>query len=555
MKKTFNRRILLRGLGGACVAAPFLPSIAEREAKAQGMSSTAPKRLIVFFTYHGVLTNRWFPTKSHGPLSMAEYQALPTLAPLAPFASKLLMPRGLRTMNEWSFSGTLGQKNDPHTNPAGSMFTCYPLTPNSDTSSASNPGKFDAKPTGRSLDHIAAAAVNKPSNSMPASATNPGAAPLFMQIGGVQGSATNNQAVISWSDDKGTIFPGQGSPTPVFSSLSNLFGTGPMNADTYKVVRGKSVIDCVRDDLGRLNRMNMSSIDRQNLTRWTELLHYTGTTISTGASCNMTTATQLGLPGSAGGGYSTATAKVFMDLAVLTSLCDANRVIFLKMPSSGRFNDVQFMGSDGAMKPLSGDAHSISHRIGNAGMGGQCVADAINMIHAIDKYYATMFAYLVGKLDSFSEGDVKLLDNTATVWFNELSDGNSHNHNNAPILQAGSCGGYFKTGQAINLEGGKADMSRGNSDADCANGQSTNLDGVGTPATIANMPINKYYCNLLNAIGAKADATGYAAPGGTAPVTKFGKFDKTESFAFSAGGGLSTPANITNPGEYTELKA
>ena len=84
MKKTFNRRILLRGLGGACVAAPFLPSIAEREAKAQGTTAAAPKRLIVFFTFHGCLTNRWFPAKSHGTLASADYQAIPTLAPWRP---------------------------------------------------------------------------------------------------------------------------------------------------------------------------------------------------------------------------------------------------------------------------------------------------------------------------------------------------------------------------------------------------------------------------------------------------------------------------------------
>ncbi len=555
MKKTFNRRILLRGLGGACVAAPFLPSIAEREAKAQGMATPAPKRLIVFFTFHGCLTNRWFPAKSHGTLSTAEYQALPTLAPLAPFAPKLLMPRGIRAMNEWGFQGTLGQKNDPHTNPAGSMFTAFPLTPNATESSASNAGKFDAKPTGRSLDHIAAAAVNKTSSGAAPTTATPGAAPLFMQIGGVQGNAMNNMNVISWSDDKGTIFPGQGSPTPVFSSLTNLFGTGTVNPDTYKVARGKSVIDCVRDDLGRLNRMNMSSVDRQNLTRWTELLHYTGGTVSTGAACNMTTATQLGLPGS--GTDIVKQANIFMDLAVLTSLCDANRVIFMKMPSNASLRHLNYAASDGTMKQLTMDAHSASHRIGNAGQGGQCVADAISMIHAIDKYYAQQFAYLVGKLDSFSEGDVKLLDNTATVWIQEMSDGNSHNLNNLPILQAGGCGGYFKTGQAVNVEGGKADMSPGNSDKDCAGGQTpfNSLDGVGTPPTVASMPINKYFCNLLNAIGAKADATGYAAPGGTAPVTKFGKFDKTELFNSANGGGLSTAANIANPGEFTELRA
>ena len=555
MNKTFNRRILLRGLGGACVAAPFLPSIAEREAKAQGMTATAPKRLIVFFTFHGCLTNRWFPAKSHGQLTTDDYNAMTTLKPLAPYASKLLMVRGIRSMNEWSFEGTLGQKNDPHTNPAGSTFTCYPLTPNSTTSGASNPGKFDAKPTGRSLDHIAAGCVNKATNGMPVTASNPGAAPLFLQIGGVQGSQTMNQQVISWSDDKGTIFAGYGTPTTVYSSLTNLFGTGgSVNPDTYAVARGKSVIDCVRDDLTRLSGINMSKNDKSMLTKWTELLHYTGTTVAGGASCTMSTAMGLGLTGTLTGGDIIKTANVFQDLAVLSALCDANRVIFMKMPANGNFSSVvNYTDSTGKTQKIGNDAHSISHRIGNALMGGQCVPDAIAQIHAVDKFYADRFAYLVGHLDSFSEGDVKLLDNTATVWIQEMSDGNSHNLNNLPILQAGGMGGYFKTGWAINVEGGKADMSPGNSDKDCANGQSpaNALDSVGTPSNTATMPINKYFCNLLNGLGAKADSSGYATPGGTAPVTKFGKYDNTKYF--SDGG--TRASVIENMGEYTELKA
>jgi len=99
--KTFNRRILLRGLGGAAVAAPFLSSIMEKEAKAQGMTATPPKRLIVFFTYHGCLTDKWFPAKSHGTLSTADYQSMVTLAPMAPYAAKLLMVRGIRSMGPW----------------------------------------------------------------------------------------------------------------------------------------------------------------------------------------------------------------------------------------------------------------------------------------------------------------------------------------------------------------------------------------------------------------------------------------------------------------------
>jgi hypothetical protein len=238
-KNMLNRRQILRGLGGAIVAAPFLSSVTARVARAQSVPAPAtPKRLIVFFTHYGSMTNRWFPKKSHGPLTTADYQAMQTLAPMAPYANKLLMVRGVRAMNEWSFQGTYGQTTDPHTQVCGSYFTCEPVTPDD--------GKFTATANGRSLDHYCAEQVN-PS----------GGAPLFMQIGGVAGSASNTQAVISF-DKPNQIFPGYGSPTQIYSNLTNLFGKGPVSADIYKVARGKSVLDVVRDDLASLKWVPMS---------------------------------------------------------------------------------------------------------------------------------------------------------------------------------------------------------------------------------------------------------------------------------------------------------
>jgi hypothetical protein len=232
-----------------------------------------------------------------------------------------------------------------------------------------------------------------------------------------------------------------------------------------------------------------------------------------------------------------------MDLSVLTAMCDYNRVIFLKMPGNFTYRNLN----------LTLESHSVSHRTGNANQGGTCVSNALEMVHTIDKYYAELFAYFVGRLDAFPEGDGKtVLDNTATVWFQEMSDGNSHNLNNMPILQAGSCGGYFKTGWAINLDGGKTDMTQGGSDMDCANGQSPSnaLDTLGTPPDVASKPVNKYYCNLMNAIGVRAGADGFPVKGGTAPVTKYGKYDDTKMFRPG-----TAAATITSPGEYTELRA
>jgi hypothetical protein len=69
------------------------------------------------FTHYGCITNSFFPVKSHGPLAASDLS--PTLSPLAPYVGKLLLPRGIRAMNEWTANndGTngLGQGNDPHT--------------------------------------------------------------------------------------------------------------------------------------------------------------------------------------------------------------------------------------------------------------------------------------------------------------------------------------------------------------------------------------------------------------------------------------------------------
>ncbi len=544
MKKNFfNRRKFLRGMGGAVVAAPFLASVAEQEAKAQSAVATDPKRLIVFFTHYGCLTDRWFPKLSHGQLASSDYMAMDTLKPMAPYAQKLLMVRGIRAMNEWSFNGALGQTTDPHTQPCGSYFTCQPVTPDD--------GKFTATPTGRSLDHVVAEQIN-PS----------GGTPLFVQIGGVYGNSSNTQPCISF-DKPNEIFPGVSSPQQIYSSLTNLFSSGA-TGDTYAVASGKSIIDVVSDDLATLQRVNMSSADQQKLSDWKDLLHQTTGTVVSGM-CNQSTADGIVTSSavktaSSGGGLNVDISKitdVMYDLALLTAICDANRVIFLKMPPNYVFSFLSYNGS-----PFTVESHSLSHRIGSANMGGACINGVMDMLHMIDQWYAQQFANLVGKLDSFKESTGTVLDNSATVWFQEMSDGDSHNLNNLPILQAGSCGGYFKTGWAIDVEntsgkdtGGtpNAALSVGNSDGDCQNGMTLpNLDNAGTtPSTVASQPINKYFCNLMNAVGVKADSTGFPVKGGTSPVTCFGKYDDTTLFK----GGGPSPQTIKDPGEYTILKA
>jgi hypothetical protein len=364
------------------------------------------------------------------------------------------------------------------------------------------------------------------------------------------------------------VYPGLGTPSQVYSALTGLFQSGTtMTAADYASVKGKSIIDLVRDDLNTLESFNMSQADKNKLEAWKALLSSMGTVVA-GAQCTSMAATNLGATqsnvskaGMGGLGSDTLEAMITSSLdgadmysavAVLAAMCNYNPVIFLKYPPNYVFSGL------GATE----ESHALSHRLNNAGMSGSCYPDAINQLLKIDGYYTQKFSNLITMLNGVTNSDGStLLDSSVAVWFNEMSDGNAHNLNNLPVIQAGSGGGYFKVGQTINVDTsmtGSATLSQGNSKSQCADGTSNGMSNgltqqTGTDASIANAPINKYFCNIMNAMGVKADSTGYPAKGGTAPVTKFGYSDNTADF--NGGAGAVSGATIHNPGEYTALKA
>jgi len=313
----------------------------------------------------------------------------------------------------------------------------------------------------------------------------------------------------------------------------------------------------VRADLGTLERMDMSQADRNKLEAWKALLDETGGVVAS-AQCTSATAEALGatpalfdavgaLPTDADSLATKLTgdldaADVYSNVAALAAVCNANPVILLKYPPYHVFSALG----------LEVEAHALSHRLSNTGVDAYCVSSWLEMLLKIDEYYAQKFARLVGLLDGIEEGDGKVLDNSAAIWFNEMSDGNAHNLNNLPIVQVGSCGGYFRTGEAINVEDGSATLSNGHSEEGCSPGSSIDVVmSTGTDPSVANAPINKYFCNIMNALGVKAGEDGFPAVGGAGDVTHFGRYDRTEDFV----GGDTNPPMIHSPGEFEALKA
>jgi len=243
-------------------------------------------------------------------------------------------------------------------------------------------------------------------------------------------------------------------------------------------------------------------------------------------------------------------ADLYSVMAVLAAACNYNPVIFLKYPGNYIYSGIG----------VNADSDNLSHHLDNAGLTGTCYPDVINLVRKVDTYYATKFAKLVGMLDGIKNGDGStLLDSSAAVWFQDSSDGCARNLNNLPIIQAGNCGGYFKTGWTINVDPGNPgdpNLTQGNSELQCGPGGTGMVDAVskatGTDPTLANGPINKYFYNLMNAMGVKGDANGYPKMGGTGEVTRFGYSDLTTDFC--GGYGAVAGATIHDPGEYTAFK-
>jgi hypothetical protein len=482
---------------------------------ARAAAATAPRRMVIFYTNNGCLTNRWFPTVENGTIDAASLTGK-TLEGLAPYASKLLFPRGLGLFPRGQVSVGGVTYFDPHDQGMGSKLTCAPIDPS---------GEHWA--LGRSLDHVAAELVNPNSNG-----------PLVLSVGN---SFANVKGIVSYTAAQEPYSP-ETRPTNVYGNLTGLFPTGDGGTEgDYRIAQGQSVIDLVRDDLDTFKRLNMSSADQRRVDDWLSLLRETEIPVVS-AACNAETAAALGITeatvseasggggGRGGGGFvDSATAftmggDMMIKLIALTMMCDTNRSIILQWPGFVTFN------WDGIVHEY--DHHGLSHRNGSAAVGGTCVPGVIDSINEIDNWYAGRYVKLVSLVDSITEGEgTTMLDNSAVMWLPELADGNAHNNNNLPIVIAGSAGGYLKQGVSVNLEGG--DLGTGNSEASCSDGTDV---GFNTSSRAGNVPLNKLYVTLLNAIG--------GAVAGWVPVSTFGTTDTNDP-----------ESGITDPGELDAIKA
>ncbi len=425
-----SRRALLRGAGGISLALPALDAM--RPARAAG--STAPKRLVVFYTPNG--TNADVLAGNAADFWPAQVGASFTLgkevAPLEPLRKQLLVVSGVdgvSTQADDSYMNpdpTVVNHGDLHSIGMSQMLTgvSYLFDAKTGLIPGALPGGYAG---GISVDQYVAkkvgAATRFPSLEFGVmNTTDHGVLPFSRMI-----SAGPNQPI-----------PAEQDPAAMFKRI---FGNGTPAAATsidHALVQRASILDFVQGDFARLEpRLGVS--DRQKLDAHLSQVRELETrlqkpVVGPTASCD----TSHGLA-SAGDPLDVvnfpATGKNHMDLLVLALKCDVTRVASLQW-SWARSNIVH------AWAGASQGHHDMSH------------FGSTPQLTAVNNWYAQQLAYLGQALLATPDVDGKsVLDNTVIYWASEVGWAYTHSFKNLRAFLLGSCGGALKTGVHLDVGG------------------------------------------------------------------------------------------------------
>ncbi|MES1208795.1 MAG: DUF1552 domain-containing protein, partial [Pseudomonadota bacterium] len=392
-----NRSSRRRFLQSAAVTVglPFLPSVMRLGPRARAATCGAPQRFLSWFLPCGVVMPDWTPTTTGTGWTMPYI-----LEPLAPVRSKIVVLTGHDHM--------VSTTSNPGGHSAGTAgFMTMRKIANDYT---------DANRT--SLDQAIAkqtAACMRPLGSLQLSVAVPedscDSAPC--------------QFVHTVSYDANNPLPHQLSPLQAFNTVFAGSSTTASAADAARrQALRQSVLDHVLAETQSL-RPSLSSSDRNKLDEYqtsVRTLEMQIQNMASSAQCTMAKS-----PGMDAVPYAARIAAM-IDIIALAFQCDMTRVVSFMMARGSSLQDWSFLVNQ------SSPHHRVSHHNNDA--------NNLAMLRQINRWEIAQLAGLLQRLDAMQDVNGKtVLDNTLMYCSSEISDGNSHNKWDMPVLLAGSAGG------------------------------------------------------------------------------------------------------------------
>jgi hypothetical protein len=258
-----------------------------------------------------------------------------------------------------------------------------------------------------------------------------------------------------------TYFAGSIAPTGTGGTSG---GAGGMSGATMASITQqmqKSILDSVINDINRFSTI-VSAADKQTIQNHLSYVRSMEQTLTPpvttgGGGAGGTGATTSGTCSSPAGEFSgtkldinntvnvATLVKLQMDLAVAAFASDLTRVVVMQISDQGAANlileNLGFKPGGAGADLNTGDIngyHYIAHRND---------ADKVTC----DAWFQSQIAYIVGALKGITDpSGQSMLDNSVVVGMNNMRTG-THETTSVPVVMAGSCGGYFKTGRSLAL--------------------------------------------------------------------------------------------------------
>lgn len=438
----FSRRNLLKTIGAGAALLPLLESDpADAQCLAGGI-----KRLYIMAWPDGMLSsqNSWSPAGT----SPTNWTLAPFQAALKPYQSDLLLLNGI----DYKFvkDGVASERTGHAAYPGMLTGALYKSAGSSTAGDVAG---------GVSIDQFIGSQLKK------------GGYTGLVSLN--QGAFVQSTARLSWAAAGQPIIP-DFDPYHVFTTYIKGKITTPaptgmpvtpppgMPAIDYAKQSQKSILDAVMADLTRFSKVvgtaDKASIDRHltyvrdieaGLTSVVGPGGGTGTgTVGTGAACGVPTAATAAAVAFKDAANIPVIAKLHMDLTVAAFAADLTRVGVMQIGDQGAAQLIlSWLGfKSGGPSGNTGDInafHAIAHRN---------VVDKVTC----DTWFQSQVAYVIGQMKSIADPSGKsMLDSSVVVAMNNMRTG-THEYVGVPVVMAGSCGGYFKTGRSLALPPGTA---------------------------------------------------------------------------------------------------
>lgn len=445
--RRLDRRTLLSA-AGMSLGLPLLEAMspmadrayADNDSGSRGGSANRPVRMACLFVPNGVIQPQWKPQingetadDAGKNLVTRDWRMSPSLEPLAGLRSKINLIENLALDNGRAKSDGAGD----HAR-GGSTF----LT-------AARPVKTSSNiRLGISVDQIAATALAGQTTLPSLELGLTGSRNAGSCDSGYSCAYSSN---ISWRNETQPM-PKETIPRLAFERM---FGTGDAAAQRLQREARKSILDIVRADAEKLMRQ-VGQTDKRKLDEYFTSVREIETRIARTDAEDRRALPDLEVP------YGRVTAfrehaRLMMDLMVVGFQTDTTRVATFMLDTAGGNRTYPEVGVNDAH-------HGLSHHRNKV--------ESVQKIQKIDRYLVEQLAYFLQRLDSVSDGDGSLLDQSVVLYGSGLGDGNRHTHHDLPIVVAGGGGGR--------IEGGR--LLRYKDEQPMANLFLSMLDCVGTPA-------------------------------------------------------------------------